>query len=505
MKKSLNRWKNRIVVVGLLTAMLFSFGACRKKSGFSLDDFKPKEPVTEQKVYSFTEETPSETVVYDGEKLTEFRTDMREYPVEYGYEELFDYEKAMEGVTADHSVTSHAYSALDENGQLTKEHLYEIVKSNNEIYLEDATAVIRKLEDDIVLQICGIVTDVVNDMLEKYPKIDKERVYCNLGYLKVVEKASALNYGAVQPDMVLHITRGTAALLDNSASENMYKVLVHESMHMLQFGCVCERQDGCVRRCGIAHAHGEAGQDYSDWVWMGEGSAERMTSLYTGTAPMTYYNYINYILTLDLATMLREDIPANYMESIYFYDDVENLFWAFDAKSEEEKREIYQLMYSLEIMQEEPEDVKQAYYDIYGIEWTEEVSGEVFNKVKRPILKTVTKQFYTNLADAIVRQEVSKNDVLFLVNLYESTMNQHLHFDNKDYNGYNAEFVEWYKACRADFFASFENLTLEEYAGYIAGDGESTVNATMKWLPTAKKEFLAEKYEAHQCKYKMQQ
>lgn len=503
MKKSLNQWKCRIIVGCLLITIVFSFGACRKKNRFSLDDFKPKEPVAEQKEYSFTEETPSEPVVYDADKLAAFQTGLREYVVEYGYEELFDYEKAMEGVTAKHSVTSHVYSALDENGQLTAEHLYEIVQRNNEIYLSGATSVMKEVEDDIVLQICEIVTDVVNHMLREYPEIDKDRVYCNLGNLKVVEKTSALNYGAVQPDMVLHITRGTAALLDNSASENMYKVLVHESMHILQFGCACEMQDGCVRRCGIAHAHAESGQDYSDWVWMGEGSAERMTSLYTGTAPMTYYNYINYILTLDLATMLQEEVPANYMESIYFYDDVENLFRVFDAKTEEEKREIYQLMYSLEIMQEEPEDVKQAYYDIYGIEWTEEVSGEVFNKVKRPILKTVTKQFYTNLADAIAREEVSKNDVLFLVNLYESTMNQHLHLDNKDYNGYNAEFVEWYKACRADFFASFENLTLEEYAGYIAGDGESTVNATMKWLPTAKKEFLAEKYEAHQCKYKM--
>lgn len=162
--------------------------------------------------------------------------------MEYGYEELFDYEKAMEGITVDHTVVSHTYSALDENGQLTKEHLYEIVKRNNEVYLGDANAVIKKVDDEIVLQICG-----------------------------------------------------------------------------------------------IAHTYPGNGQDYSDLVWMGEGSAERMTSLYTGTAPMTYYNHVNYILTFDLATMLRDEVPANYMESVYFYDDVEKLFWAFDAKSEEEK------------------------------------------------------------------------------------------------------------------------------------------------------------------------
>ena len=192
------------------------------------------------------------------------------------------------------------------------------------------------------------------------------------------------------------------------------------------------------------------------------------------------------------------------MESVYFYDDVEKLFWVFDAKSEEEKQEIYKMMYSLEIMQSEPEDVKQAYYDIYGIQWNEEVSGDVFNKVKRPILKTVTKQFYTNLAEAMIREDVSKHDVLFLVNLYESTMNQHLRLDDKKYNGYNAEFTEWYKGCREAFFACFSNLTLEEYAEYVAGDETSTVNATMEWLPAEKKALLFEKYEAHQCKYKMQ-
>ena len=102
-----------------------------------------------------------------------------------------------------------------------------------------------------------------------------------------------------------------------------------------------------------------------------------------------------------------------------------------------------------------------------------------------------------------MKNKVSKNDALFLLNLYESTMNQHLHFDNQKYDEYNKDFVEWYRDCRAEFFASFENLTLDDYAAYAAGDGSNTINATLKWFPKEKAELLKEKYEVHKCMYKM--
>lgn len=491
----------RLVAIILIVVMMCMVCSCGSKNKLVLSEFKPKED-SGNKVFSVAETEETVALAYDTEKMQEFQTAIKTEQVEYGYGELFDYEKAMQGMRVEHSVAEHKYSALDADGMLTKEHLCEIVIENNEVYLETAVkSVVKDVDEELILQICEIIVGVVNDMLEKYPDIDKERVYCNLGNLKIVEKVSALNYGAVEPGMVLHINRNTAALLKYNDNASLYNVIVHETMHILQFGCACEQIEGCERRFGPSHAYDDWEQDYADWTWLGEGSAERMACLYIGTEPMTYYNHINYILTLDLVNVLREDVPTNYIESLYFYDDVDKLFYAFDAETEEEKQEVYKMIYSLELMQMEPEDLTDAYEKFYGVAWTEEVSGDVFNKVKRPILKTVTKKFFDNLADVIMTEEISKNDLLFLMNLYESTINQHLHLDNAKYDQYNEEFISWYKEYRKMLFGAFENLSLGEYMAYVAGDGESLINATLSWVPKDKMELLMEKYSVHTCKY----
>ncbi len=496
-------FRRKIITSILVFVMGISLCSCGSSNQLTLSEFQPKEN-TEEKEFVISEAEEAVTLAYDEEKLQDLQAAIKSYTVEYGYDELFCYEKAMQGAYVDSSVTEHEYSALDTEGLLTKENLYELVLKNNEVYLETAMkSIVKELDRKIILQICEIIVDVVNHMLEEYPDIDKERVYCNLGNLKIVEKVSALDYGAIEPGMVLHVNRNTAALLERNDNANMYNVIVHETMHILQFGCSCEQIEGCERRFGPSHAYIGWEQEYADWTWLGEGSAERMACLYMGAEPMTYLNHINYILTCDLVNVLRDDVPANYIESLYFYDDADKLFYALDAETEEEKQEAYKLIYSLELMQMEPQDLTEAYERIYGIEWTEEESGDVFNKIKRPILKTITKKFFDNLAEVIMTKEITKNDLMFLLNLYESTMNQHLHLDNAEYNQYNAEFVTWYREYRKMLFDTFENLSLAEYREYVAGDGVNAINATMEWVSSEKKELLVEKYVAHQCKYKM--
>ncbi len=497
--------RKRIIAGVLLFVILFTFCSCGTKNKLSLDEFKAGEK--SKKAFCFLEDIDERVSLrYDADKLKEFQADINNVPVEYGYDELFNYEKAMQGMRVEHTVEKHAYSALDADGVLTKENLYDTVLKNNEIYLESVVkAVVKELDKKLILQICEIIVDVVNDMLEKYPDIDKERVYCNLGNLKIVEKVSALDYGAIEPGMVLHVNRNTATLLKYKDTANMYNVIVHETMHILQFGCTCESIEGCERRFGPSHAYEDWKQDYADWTWLGEGSAERMACVYMGVEPMTYTNHVNYILTCDLVNALRDDIPAGYIESLYFYDDVDKLFYAFDAETEEEKQEVYKMIYSLELMQMEPQDLIEAYENIYHTEWTEEVSGDVFNKVKRPILKTITKKFFDNLAEVIMTEQVTKNDLMFLLNLYESTMNQHLLLDNAKYNQYNAEFVAWYKEYRKMLFDAFENLTLAEYQEHVAGDGVNSIYASFEWMSPEKKGLLVEKYAANQCKYKLRQ
>lgn len=497
------RLLHRLTGLCVIVAILFTFCACSKEPSFSLEDFDKHED-TITRSYSFSQSDPSELLVHDAAKLSDFQDLVSSAYVEYGYDELFNYEQAVSGIYVDHSVSEHAFSALDQNGHLTKEHLFEVVRKNNATYLEGMTSLIKDIDDEFLLRICEIVVDTINDTLSKYPDIDKDRVYCNLGNLKVVEKSSALDFAAVEPGMVLHINRNTSNMVGLFTSSNMYSVLLHESMHIIQYGCECENIEGCVRRCGLAHSYSASSmeQDYSDWIWLAEGSAERMACLYSNVEPMTYTNPVNYILSLDLATLLKSDVPANYVETLYFYSDLDKLFSLFGAETDEQKQEIYKMIYSLEMMQMEPADVKEAYKNIYGTEWSDDIRDDLNNKVKRPIVQTLTKVFLLNLADAISSNALSKNDFLFLMNLYESTINYHLRLNMSEYDSYNRDFVEWYRSVRNDLFACLENVSNEEYSQYAASDGVSTINAGVKWLTREKQQFLIEKFESNKCDYK---
>lgn len=496
---------HRLTGLCVILAVLLTFCACSKEPSFSLGDFDKHEN-TISRSYSFSQNDTSEQIAYDADKLSVFQEVVSSAYVEYGYDELFNYEQAVSGIYVDHSVSEHAFSALDQSGCLTKEHLFEVVRKNNVAYLDGMTSLIKDIDDEFLLRICEIVVDTINDTLSKYPDIDKDRVFCNLGNLKVVEKSSALDFAAVEPGMVLHINRNTSNMVGLFTSSNMYSVLLHESMHIIQFGCECEKIEGCVRRCGLAHSYSASSieQDYSDWIWLAEGSAERMACLYSNVEPMTYTNPVNYILSLDLATLLKSDVPANYVETLYFYSDLDKLFSLFGAETDEQKQEIYKMIYSLEIMQMEPADVKEAYKNIYGTDWTDDVRDDLNNKVKRPIVQTLTKTFLQNLVDAIQNNSVSKNDFMFLLNLYESTINYHLRLNMTEYDAYNAEFGKWYRSVREALFACIENITLAEYSQYIASDGVSSINAGMEWIDREKQTFLIEKFESNKCDYKFE-
>lgn len=511
LKKMIFRKKSILITILATAVFLCSCGqeygnfTSKKKKSSINDDLAvfEKQENTTSITHSFSTDDNSETLEYNKNSLQNFQTSYLTQSVSYGYDELFNYHEALSRIKSGLTVDNHTHSALDQNGNLTEEHLFEIVKENNKEYLAEKSSLLKDVEDDLLHRICEIVVETVNDILEQNPEIDRERVYCNLGNLKVVDKSSALDFAAVEPGMVLHINSNTTKMAEIMTSSNMYSVLVHESMHIIQFGCECEQIEGCDRRCGLAYAYTDEQQDYSDWMWLSEGSAERMTCLYSNIEPMTYKNLVNYILSLDLAIILKNDVPANYVETISFYNDLDRLFKPFDAKSEEEKKEIYQMIYALEIMQMEPSDVKEAYQQIYGVEWNDKIRDDINNKLKRPIVQTLTKRFYYNLADAIMNNSLTKNDVLFLLNLFESTINYHLLLNNSNHDHYNQEFAEWYSTVQSVFFDTLENVSLEDYENYQAYDQNTkTICAGMQWLNEAKQTFLIEKFEDNLCDYK---
>ena len=445
---------------------------------------------------SFTKKDDSEVVDAAASELVSFIAGMKEQTIDYGYNELFDYNKAIEIIDTNHTVAEHQYSVLDENGALTKERLFQIVQSNNKNYFdENSNEIYQEISNTAYLKrVCEIITTTVNDMLKKYPQIDKERVYCNLANLKIVDKNYIMELAAIEPNMVLHLSAYTSMAAD-MLGESMYSALVHETMHILQKGCSCERIEGCVRRSGFSYYMDGWEQNFANAVWLSEASAERLVCLYSNVKPSLYFEMIKDVALMNLCTMLKDDVPANYVETLSFYDNINPLFKLFDCENAEDKKEIVSLLYALEMYHMAPEDVKKSYLKYYGIELADDELNKFRYIIRYSIIKSLTKQFYINLATAAAEEELTKNDVFFMINLFEDMLDFRLDLNRIDKDAYNIDFLEWYRNIRNEFFNRLDNVSLEDYFLYNAGAGENTINASVDWLDDEKVAFLIENYE----------
>ncbi len=159
-------------------------------------------------------------------------------------------------------------------------------------------------------------------------------------------------------------------------------------------------------------------------------------------------------------------------------------------------------MYALEMIQQEPQDFKDAFAKLYGKEFADETAADFKYRIKRPVVLTFAKRFYENLAATVAEEALTENDILFLLTLLDSTLNYHINFGSENEAEYNAEFEARYRALRDAFFDCFSGIDEADYAAYTAKGENGRLCAGMQWLPTEKQRFLTDKYEGLTKEYK---
>lgn len=115
---------------------------------------------------------------------------------------------------------------------------------------------------------------------------------------------------------------------------------------------------------------------------------------------------------------------------------------------------------------------------------------------------TFVKRFYENSAETVAEEALTENDILFLLTLFDSTLNYHINFGSETEAEYNAEFETEYRVLRDAFFDCFSGIDEADYAAYTAKGENGRLCAGMQWLPTEKQRFLTDKYEGLTKEYK---
>ncbi len=397
----------------------------------------------------------------------------------------------------------HKYCALDENQELSATYLAKLVAKNNESYLADEPFGYKNVEKDYILEVCEFIVYRAEQVREKYPDIDWQRVYCNLGNLKILYDTGMLSYAQVSSDLVLAISKNNTEIVLNMKGEDGFtRVMTHEIMHIIQIGCDCEQIENCSRRAGIAVYWDDFSLNTTDWTWLVEGSAERMMCNLTGRDAVTYQYKMDYVCSFDLSVLLNSDVNADVFETMCFYSDPELLFKAFNCQNQSEREEILNLMITTNILQMQPTRFYEVYEDATGTKLNEDAETlDQFSYTLKPsICTTLAKEFYENLVVLLSQEQLTENDLFFLLNLFESNLNQHLKYTDQSKEQINEPFIKAYTTMRK---ALFDTLATENpqmnfadlYKNYSITAQEDKLNANLDFLPSDKIDFLLERSE----------
>jgi len=491
----------KLAAIILALAILCSCSGGRKSASKRHTLSADFSPVT----YTFTASPlPSEDLTLSVKGLTEITDLIADRKVDYPYSDMYDLDEVKKRLDFDATVTKHKTSALDGSGRLNGGHLAALAEKNNEAFLSTKPFGYKAVEADYIAEICDFIVTVTDKMLKKYPDIDKERVYCNLGNLKILYDTGMLSYAEVSSDMILSISQNNANILTTLQGEDGFtRVMTHEIMHILQIGCGCEEIENCGRRAGISVFWEDFTLNTADWTWMVEGSAERNMCTLTGGDAVTYQYKIDYLCSMTMSVLLRDGVKADTMETLCFKSDPEALFEAFGCKNEAERDELLNMMITLQVLQMQPKSFHAAYTERTGVDLfeDEEAMNEFSYSLKPAVCLSLSKEFYENLAAFVNENGISVNDMFFLINLFEGQLNGHLNYTVESKKEINEPFIKGYTAIKAAFFEALEKenggVDLDSLYGMydITAVGKGLYNAELSALSDEKLSFLAERAE----------
>ncbi len=388
---------------------------------------------------------------------------------------------------------------------ITVDELMNKVLKNNEKYKkENKSSIYRELKNKEIRNLCEMIVNVVNDFVKGNDSIDVSRIRCVLGDLKILSQKSSFNNAFVTDDNCLVVSPNmleVAQLINGKGTDE--DVLIHEINHLLQKGCNCDlnKNSNLKRNYGFSYGFKNIGVNSLDFSWIYEASAEKNMVNYTGHEPLVYKNRIGYLESLSLVNITNENYKVNDTEKLSFKRDLNDLYNYFNVSSDKDKREILNMMYSLEVMQTSPDDFYKNYKNQTGNEKTGDLVDEVNYTVKSSVCKTLTKLFYRNLSNNIKNKNVTIGDIFYLIHLFENDLNNHILYDsNKNYN-YNKDFMNTYIDIQNNFFNSLakninssQNDIIELFNNYTANvklsDSVTVSNYSLNILSNDKIKYL---------------
>ncbi len=409
--------------------------------------------------------------------IESFKTYLRNNPVKYTYEDLYNVDKAYNNYKPN-DIKTPSNSVLVVNGLLSADALYNKVLENNEAYYNDtknnnAKAFFNELKKKDIKEICVVIAEVVNSEVKK-ENLNILDVCKNLEHLKIFEDKAAFNNASVNDNMCLSVNERFIEKIFkfyNNGRDCYDEVIVHEIMHLIQYMTSnLNKEDGVEMGPFVSYVDSNEVNPLN-LTWILESNAEVEMSEYTGSEITTYSTQVGYLNSVNLALSSSHSYPTNDIYTISYQKDWNAIYDIFGAKTDSEKKDVMKCLYSIEVSQTADDNFYEAYNGKYGkeIKNNDDLKQEVKKTCAREALLELSRVFYRNMCDNLNKKDFYLEDAFYLIRLWESDLLYHL-----DYN-----LEEEYLVCK-DFIDSYNNIQ-NEFFKMLAKSLGCTIDNIYEW------------------------
>lgn len=434
--------------------------------------------------------------------------------VNYAYSDLYDVESAYQEYLKLPSFSGEIYPIL-KNGTVDANELYELVIKNNVTYKEqNPYSIYTKLDDSYIREYCKMVAESVNNILAKGWDYNLEDLSYNLQHLCMFKSATGSN-AFISNDGCLIVQPANLetmkAIYNNDDADKI--TIAHETTHLFQRIATNNKDSfGIDMGYGFNYSFNNLKVNSLFNKWYEEATAETLASSLYNSDPMTYATKISYLNSLRYVHGLKANFDVDSLEKLSMQNSLETVFEEFGCQTEEEKMELLKVLFSINIIQEQPDDFINLYEEqVLGHEMSEDELIQLQIELKSSICQYLTNQFYANLSNRIVNQNVKLEEIFKLVSTLESTLNVHLKYTLEErFETYESFFNEYLNTQNTFFqiIADKLNLNLDdivsaynEYNGQMEIKTESMLRETVyeqmdiSWMNSKQQAVVQSKHE----------
>lgn len=355
------------------------------------------------------------------------------------------------------SASNVSHSDLKISGELTQSQLYRVVKENNDRYMKNlkGATTYDEISDGKLNDICGYIVKTINNY--KHLVDDINEVYCVLTNMKIFSK-DTLNNASVSDNDVLIVSDKFFSIFKKK-DMTLEEVISHESIHLIQKSCK-DRLEKNELYTGVSIDFQDDNVENFTFSWLYEASAEKCSSKQLGKNPVKYTNDIHY---LDLFNFVSGSTEFN-LEEICFSKSVDKLFKKFDCYNDNDKKELLNNFFTIEILANNPSKISSKLYNTYNN------VNVVKKQMKRDVYKYYTKLFFQNMKNNI--SDLNKETIYKNLALFEAIINSDLALDMSSQVQYNQSFMEYYVAQKNVFLYGLGSIygidAMNEYEQYVS-------------------------------------